>query len=146
LRSRRSARVLVFDPTGDVLLIRYAVPRDEGEFVFWITPGGEIEEDESPIEAAQRELLEELGLNLPVEGPLYEEENEFLHQGEMRSNRDFFFRALCPREAPTLAGLTEDEIAVMKEIRWWNAKEIESSAEKIFPVDLAARMKEFRPN
>jgi 8-oxo-dGTP pyrophosphatase MutT (NUDIX family) len=135
---------MVFNPAGEVLLILYSVPRDnDGDFTFWITPGGEIEENETPAEAAQREILEEIGLRLDVEGPLYEEENQFLHQGEMRSNRDFFFRTLCPRSAPLLKGHTADEIAVMKEIRWWSAKQIEASQERIFPADLAARIREF---
>jgi 8-oxo-dGTP diphosphatase len=132
---------MVFDPAGEVLLIRYVVPREDGEFVFWITPGGEIEQGETEIAAARREVLEELGLTVEVEGPMYEEENEFAHQGEMRANRDFFFRAFCAREAPVLTGFTADEIAVMREIRWWSAEEIESSEDRIFPADLAAKVR-----
>jgi hypothetical protein len=37
--------------------------------------------------------------------------------------------------------VTADEIEIMKEIRWWTTAEIEASAERIFPVDLAARMR-----
>ncbi len=142
MKRRRSARVMLFDPSGEVLLIRYVVPRENGLFEFWITPGGEIERDEMPVEAARRELLEELGLELDVEGPIYEEENEFEHDGGMRANRDYFFRAACSRAAPVLKGLTAGEIAVMQELRWWSAEAIEASRERIFPVDLAARMRE----
>jgi len=134
---------MVFDPAGRVLLIRCAVMRPDGEFVFWLTPGGEIEAGETVAQAAARELREELGLELEVAGPVYTEATQFEHQGEMRDNVDFVFTARCAAEAPLLRGVTPDEIKIMKEIRWWSVQEIESSAERIFPVDLAERMREF---
>jgi 8-oxo-dGTP diphosphatase len=145
LRSRRTARVLVFDPTGRVLLIRCAIPREEGEFVFWLTPGGEIEAGETELAAAARELREELGLEVVVTGPVYTEATQFEHQGEMRDNTDFFFTAECAADAPVLQGLTPEEIAIMKEIRWWSVEEVAGSAERIFPANLAVRMRQLSP-
>jgi len=132
---------MVFDPAGRVLLIRCVAMRSDGEFWFWLTPGGEIEAGENPVEAARRELREELGLEAEVVGPVYTEATQFEHQGEMRDNMDFVFRARCEVDAPALQGVTADEIELMKEIRWWTAEEIEASTERIFPVDLAARMR-----
>lgn len=133
---------MVFDPAGRVLLIRCVVMRADGEFVFWLTPGGEIEAGETPMEAAVRELCEELGLTGEVVGPVYSEATQFEHQGEMRDNLDFVFTARCEAGEPVLRGVTADEIEIMKEIRWWTAEEIEGSGERIFPVDLAVRMRE----
>jgi 8-oxo-dGTP pyrophosphatase MutT (NUDIX family) len=146
LKRRRTARVLVFDGVRRVLLIRCVATRAEGEFEFWLTPGGEIEEGETPAEAAARELREELGLEVAVVGPVYEQATRFEHQGEMRDNLDFYFVARCDVEAPVLRGVTEDEIALMREIRWWSVEEVEAAVaggEKIFPVDLAVRVREF---
>jgi 8-oxo-dGTP pyrophosphatase MutT (NUDIX family) len=133
---------MVFDPAGRVLLIRCAVMRADGEFAFWLTPGGEIEAGETPIEAAVRELREELGFTGEVVGPVYSEATQFEHQGEMRDNLDFVFTARCGAGEPVLRGVTAEEIEIMKEIRWWTAEEIEAAGERIFPVDLAARMRE----
>jgi 8-oxo-dGTP diphosphatase len=144
MRARQTARVMVFDPAGRVLLIRCVVMRRDGEFVFWLTPGGEIEAGEAPIEAAVREIREELGLELEVVGPVYTLANQFEHQGEMRDNVDYVFTARCAAEAPVLRGETADEIEIMKEIRWWTAEEIEAAAERIFPVNLAVRMREYK--
>jgi 8-oxo-dGTP diphosphatase len=142
VRQRRTARVLLFDAAGDILLIRFEVLREEGVFGFWAAPGGEIEAGETEAEAAARELREELGLEVAVVGPVYVDENRFVHQGELRENTDYFFRAECAEQAPVLTGVTEDEIAIMKEIRWWSAAQVASSGERIFPENLAARMRE----
>ena len=139
--------MLVFDPAGRVLLIRCEVVRRDGKlFVFWLTPGGEIEPGEEPNDAARRELAEELGLEVEVSGPVYMEQNQFEHMGEMRSNTDFYFVARCAAEAPQMQGVTADEIALMQEIRWWTAEEVEAAfgrRENVFPVDLARRVREF---
>jgi 8-oxo-dGTP diphosphatase len=133
---------MLFDEAGDVLLIRFVVTREDGEFVFWALPGGEIEAAETEIEAAAREVREELGLELAVTGPVYCDRNQFLHQGEMRDNTDFLFRAKCRREEPQLMGVTADEREIMREIWWWREEEIAESRERIFPENLAERMRE----
>jgi 8-oxo-dGTP diphosphatase len=138
---RRTARVMLFDESGAVLLIRFVAMRPDGEFVFWALPGGEIEPSESEIDAAVRELREELGITVTVEGPVYRDANQFWHQGEMQDNVDFLFRARCGRDEPRLTGVTAEEIAMMREMRWWTAEEIELSEERIFPVELAARVR-----
>jgi 8-oxo-dGTP diphosphatase len=135
---------MLFDEAGEILLIRFVVPREGGEFVFWALPGGEIEVGETEAEAAAREVREELGLTLKIAGPVYCDSNQFLHQGEMQDNVDFLFRAECGRREPQLMGVTADELKIMKEIRWWSAEEIEASEERIFPENLAERMRELR--
>ena len=142
MRKRRTARVMLFDESGAILLVRFVVPREGGEFVFWALPGGEIEAGETEIEAAMREVREELGLELKVTGPVYCDSNQFLHQGEMQDNVDFLFRAECGREEPRLVGFTADEREIMKEVRWWREAELEASEQRIFPVNLAERMRE----
>jgi ADP-ribose pyrophosphatase YjhB (NUDIX family) len=133
--------VLVFDPDGRVLLIHYVARRKDGEFAFWLTPGGEVEADETPVEAAVRELCEELGLKLTVVGPDRVESNRFEHLLEWVENTDYFFHAECAVHEPHLVGVTADEIRMMREIRWWSAAEIEASEERFFPADLAVWMR-----
>ncbi len=108
---------MVLDPAGRMLLIRCVAMRTDGEFRFWLTPGGEIEAGETPLQAARRELREELGLMVEVAGPVYTEATQFEHQGEMRDNMDFVFTARCGADEPVLQGVSADEIELMKEIR-----------------------------
>ena len=142
MRLRRSARVFLFDRAGDILLIRFVAELEGKPFVFWVTPGGEVEPGEEPRGAAERELLEEVGLALPLIGPVLEDAGStYTHLGETVRNSDTYFAAVCEREAPKLAGVTAEEIRLMQEARWWPLAELEATAERIFPVKLAAEAK-----
>ena len=74
---RPTARVVVLDPSGRVLLLGArltdpAVP--PGDVLFWYTPGGGVEDGESLRGAAVRELTEEIGLVVApedLEGPVW---------------------------------------------------------------------------
>ena len=136
-RLRRSARVFLFDPAGNVLLIRFVAQREEGPFVFWVTPGGEVEANEGDRAAAERELFEELGLRVPLLGPVHEEHGgSYVHLGETVRNYDVFFAARCEREEPRLSGVTEDEIRLMQEARWWTLEELKTTSERVFPMEI----------
>lgn len=59
-RVRAAAGVVLRDASGGVLVV-HPTYKD-----VWEVPGGTVELDESPAEAAVRELKEELGLSAPV--------------------------------------------------------------------------------
>ena len=67
---------------------------------------------------------------------------QFLHQGEMQDNVDFLF-GRDVGERSLLIGGTAEEIEIMREIRWWSGGDWRSR-ERIFPGDLAERMREQR--
>ena len=52
----------IFDPEGRILLVRKAYGDRS-----WTLPGGGLDGDESPMAAAERETLEEAGLEVTVE-------------------------------------------------------------------------------
>jgi 8-oxo-dGTP diphosphatase len=139
VRLRRSARVFLFDETDSLLLIRFAANRSDGLFVFWVTPGGEVERGEADLAAAERELFEELGLRLPLAGPVHQEQGgTYEHLGETVRNYDVFFAARCTRAEPKLIGVTEEEVALMQEIRWWTLEEVAATEEEnLYPAALA---------
>ena len=143
LRHRRSARVLLFDELGRVLLIRFAVSRDGTTFIFWATPGGGVEEGESELSTARREVYEELHVSVDLRGPVHTSGDRFEHEGILVENTDVFFVGRCSADAPRLDGLTEAERAVMKAAKWWAIEEIENSDETIFPPDLGAMVRHF---
>jgi 8-oxo-dGTP pyrophosphatase MutT (NUDIX family) len=56
----RGVKVMAFDPSGRVLLVRQRYGRSD----LWMLPGGGIARGEAPIAAAVRELMEETGCRL----------------------------------------------------------------------------------
>jgi 8-oxo-dGTP diphosphatase len=56
-----AAEAVCFDPDGRVLLGRRAIDPGAG---LWDLPGGFLNEDEEPLDALRREVLEETGLRL----------------------------------------------------------------------------------
>jgi ADP-ribose pyrophosphatase YjhB (NUDIX family) len=56
------AHSLVYRPSGELLLVRH-----DGVDM-WVVPGGEVQGDEDFVEAARRELREEAGVTVDIEG------------------------------------------------------------------------------
>lgn len=138
MRLRRSARVFLFDEDDRLLLIRFHAMRSDGEFVFWVTAGGEVDPGEADRDAAERELREELGVRCALVGPVEEHTGgTYEHLGEVVRNYDVFFAGRCRTEEARLAGVTEDEIRLMQEACWWTLEELAATGERMFPEGMA---------
>ena len=139
-RLRRSARVLLLDPVGRVLLFRYDA---DGFDPFWILPGGECDPHEDFAEAAARELREETGIAaLPrPTGIVREAEYEFLGE-PIRAVEHFFWHRTAVAAIDT-SGHTETERANMQVHRWFETGEIPGWSETIYPQDLPELARRF---
>jgi len=130
-KPRQAGRAILRDDDGRVLLIHFVLPN----MTFWATPGGGMEPGETPLAAAIRELREELGIEVALEGPVHRAVGIFEFEGVLIENTDHFFSGRW-NGIPRLLGATESESAALTQARWWTIEEIEQAREDIFPRDL----------
>lgn len=135
---RTSGRVILLNAMKQVLLIRFAFPQSTGTLHFWATPGGGAEADESTMEAAARELKEELGVAPVLTGPVFQSSGRFEYEGRLVDNTDIFYVARWNNAMPQLTGVTDLERTAMKALRWWSMEELNSTAETVYPTGLLA--------
>ncbi|CAB1128747.1 NUDIX hydrolase [Candidatus Hydrogenisulfobacillus filiaventi] len=65
---RLGVAAVVRDPAGRVLVVQRAHAPQQGR---WALPGGHVEWGETLADACRREVAEECGIRVEVEGPLY---------------------------------------------------------------------------
>lgn len=139
-RYRPAVRGLVVDSAERILLVRLVFPHG----VWWVLPGGGIEENETEHDALHRELQEELGLMSAEIGPLIWRRTHtfdfFDTNGEQwggQSEVVYLIRtpAFTPRPMMTKKELEAENI---DDIRWWTRTEISQhqGTDNFAPPDL----------
>ncbi|WP_439660144.1 NUDIX hydrolase [Lentzea sp. HUAS TT2] len=140
LRPRPSARVVLTDATGRVLLFQGFDPARPQES-FWFTVGGGVEDGEELRDAAVREAFEETGLKLAPEslvGPIWRRRTVFSFDGETFDAEEWFFYASVEGELTVdTSGFNDVEETTISGYRWWSAEELDAAEDTVYPVQLA---------
>ena len=129
---RRAARALLLDPTDRLLLLKVVNPRRGG--VYWVTPGGGVNDGESDAEALRRELAEELGLEgAEIGAAVWRNHRHFRQAGEVFSQEEVFHLVRTPPFRVDMSGLEASEREIHVGHRWWTVEELEATAENLYP-------------
>jgi 8-oxo-dGTP pyrophosphatase MutT (NUDIX family) len=143
MQTRKTARALLFDKQGRLLLVQMHDPNvaaASGEVVkdaYWVTIGGEIDADEDIFAAVLREIAEETGhVDVRLGPAVWYVEHVLTVKGAPRLFQETFVVAFTDEETLSDAAWTEDERRVIKSLKWWDADELYASRDIFFPTSL----------
>ena len=132
MRIRPAVRAVLLDPADRVLLVRFEFP-DSG---LWATPGGGIDEGESPERAILRELDEEVGLDEVELGPwIWTREHVFpFVDGSWDGQAERYVLVRTPAFEP-VPRFTPEQLRAeyVTGMRWWTPEELLASDELFAP-------------
>jgi 8-oxo-dGTP diphosphatase len=139
MKSRPSARLLVLDTAGRVLLFRFVHLRGPlaGQ-QYWATPGGAVKEGETFEQAAIRELKEETGIQTADVGRQIARRQFALQlpDGQRVRADERYFVVRTTATAISSEGWSDLEKEVMSCHRWWSLDDLSQTSETVFPEDL----------
>lgn len=139
--NRECSKVLLVDEQDRVLLFS-GIDRTKPDVPAWWFPvGGALEPGETPVEAAIRETEEETGLKIADPGPVvFTRSFRFDFEGEEYDQHEWFFLVRVEGFSPVPTAWTDTEVATIQGTRWWSIEELRSTAEVVFPEDIADRL------
>ena len=151
VKHRPTARILLINPQNEVLLYKTHFDPEVKLPPRWLTPGGGIDEGETELQAAIRELFEETGMRIQesdLAGPVLVASGTWLWGDDIHSHTytDTIFSYQVETFIPDTSGFTKDELRDVLEIKWWNIQELLDSGEQLAPHELASWLRDNIPS
>jgi 8-oxo-dGTP pyrophosphatase MutT (NUDIX family) len=130
--------VLLVDAAWRVLLLRGCDPA-RPHHRYWFTVGGGLDDGETPVQGAVRELFEETGLRVDPAAlgePVFHDVTEFPFDGRWYRQDQEFYLVQVRSWQVDFAGFNAIERATVDAHRWWSTDELRATDERFYPLEL----------
>ena len=141
MKHRETARVMLIDEQNRIFLLKTHFDPEVGLPPRWLTPGGGIDQGETTLQTAVRELLEETGLKIEPENlgePVLVASGrwDWADGLNYHTYKDTIYEHQVSSFEPDTSGFIQDEHRDILEFRWWSIEELLASEEALAPHDL----------
>lgn len=143
---RNNVRAFIINEDNEILLQKFEFTFTGTSKDLWVTPGGGVEEGETFEQALEREMFEELGLNIGIE------EKSILildvpfdgKCGKFISHEVYYLVHLSKNTTFSLINMEDGEKDTFHTVKWWSLEELRKTKEEFEPREQIIRFLERR--